>query len=297
MLAHVCPVHYAVLCRLVGVQFSAFQVGGCSVHCCGGWWVFSEVLFRFVAVLCSSVKVCGVLCSAVKAGGVLCSRSVVVRQVTGWRKLVTIWCRSTTVQQGRNLSSHVYRTVQQGYVRHSTGVCPPQYRGMSATAPPLSTTGGSTVRTQAALLQTSACYWSTVSSAVQCSTVQNSAVHYIAMQCCAVQCSAVQAGLPCPGRQLAEGLALQSVMYSTVQYFTVQYSAVFYSTVQCFTVQCSTVQCVTVLCFQVQSCTAIAVIQVQCNQGILAYIHSYFHKVHIYYVDLLMLRATIVAVT
>ena len=41
----------------------------------------------------------------------------------------------------------------------------------------------------------------------------------------------------------------------------------------------------------------IAVIQVQCNQGILAYIHSYFHKVHIYYVDLLMLRATIVAVT
>ena len=60
--------------------------------------MFSEVLFRFVAVLCSSVKVCGVLCSAVKAGGVLCSRSVVVRQVTGWRKLVTIWCRSTTVQ-------------------------------------------------------------------------------------------------------------------------------------------------------------------------------------------------------
>ena len=35
----------------------------------------------------------------------------------------------------------------------------------------------------------------------------------------------------------------------------------------------------------------------QCNQGILAYIHSYFHEVCIYYVGLLIFTATVVSVT
>ena len=158
-----------------------------------------------------------------------------------------------TQQCSRDMSATV-----QWYVRHSTGVCPPQLR---LSPPPAAVQLG---------LRQPYCrpvHATGQQCPVQCS-VRCSAVHYSAVQCItvhysAVQCSAVQAGLPCPGRQLAEGLALQSVMYSTVQYFTIQYG--------------------TVLCLKVQSYTVIAVSHVQCNQGILAYIHSFFHKVHIYY--------------
>ena len=244
------------------------------------WW---HILYRFIAMRCTTMHFTVNYYSAIRCGVVQCSGASVVR--CGEVRCSAVQCsavqcsavRCGAVRCGAARCGAVQcSAVQCSAVRFSAVQCSALHcTAVHCTALQCSAVQCSAVQcsavqcsaVQCSAVQCSAVQCSAVQcSAVQCSSVQCSAVQCSAVQCSAVQCSAVQcSAVQCSAVQCS-AVQCSAVQCSAVQCSAVQCSAVQCSAVQCSAVQCSAVQCSAVQCSAVQ-CSAVQCSAVQCSAG------------------------------